>query len=176
MLLSVIGLLVGLPLFILIAGLCLLDTGSPIFRQKRVGRSREPFILYKFRTMALGTPSVSTHLANSAAVTKLGKFLRHTKLDELPQLWNVLRGDMSLVGPRPCLLNQVALIQEREFRNVFSVRPGIVGLSQLKGIDMSSPAHLAESDARMIAEFTLSKYFHYVVLAVIGVGSGDRIR
>lgn len=122
------------------------------------------------------TASVATHLADGSAVTSLGRFLRRTKLDELPQLWNVLKGDMSLVGPRPCLLNQTELISERELHGVFSVRPGITGLAQISGIDMSTPKLLAETDALMLKEMGLLVYFKYILKTVIGSGSGDRIK
>ncbi len=102
--------------------------------------------------------------------------LRRTKLDELPQLWNVLKGEMSLVGPRPCLLNQHELIEERVKRGVFDVRPGITGLAQVNGIDMSTPKLLAETDARMLHANSIASYFRYIVLTVAGKGAGDRIR
>lgn len=130
----------------------------------------------KFRTMRLDTASVATHLADASAVTKLGHFLRRSKLDELPQLWNVLSGEMSLVGPRPCLFNQDALIVERAERQVFNVRPGITGLAQIQGIDMSTPRLLAETDARMLQDFGVSAYFMYIIKTVTGAGRGDRIR
>jgi O-antigen biosynthesis protein WbqP len=118
-----------LPVLLLISIIGLFDTGSPIFLQKRVGRHKKPFTLVKFRTMKKNTASVGTHLADAAAITPLGSFLRRTKLDELPQLWNVLKGEMSLVGPRPCLFNQEDLVAEREQRGVFNARPGITGIS-----------------------------------------------
>jgi len=126
--------------------------------------------------MRLDTASVATHLAEASAVTPFGRFLRRTKLDELPQLWNVLKGEMSLVGPRPCLPNQEELIAERQKRGVFEVPPGITGLAQVNGIDMSEPARLAEVDERMIRTLTLKDYFRYLVLTVTGKGSGDRVR
>src|SRR5690606_7073432 len=134
-LLSLIGILVCFPLMILITLIALIDTGSPLFRQQRVGRNQRPFTLIKFRTMKQGTPSVPTHLASPASITRFGSFLRRTKLDELPQLWNVIKGEMSLVGPRPCLPDQEDLIKERALRRVFDARPGITGLAQLRGID-----------------------------------------
>ena len=102
----------------------------------------------KFRSMNVNTQSVATHLASAASITPFGSFLRKSKLDELPQLWNVLVGDMSLVGPRPNLLNQAKLIEERDSRGVYSVRPGITGLAQIHKIDMSTPQLLAETDAQ----------------------------
>jgi lipopolysaccharide/colanic/teichoic acid biosynthesis glycosyltransferase len=174
--LSFFGLVIGVPIFVVLWILGLLDTGSPLFRQERVGRHQKPFTLVKFRTMRPDTQSVATHLANPAAVTPLGAFLRRTKLDELPQLWNVLKGDMSLVGPRPCLFNQTELIEERASRGVFAARPGITGLSQINGIDMSAPKLLAETDARMLQDLGLSAYFTYIIKTVTGAGRGDRIR
>lgn len=175
-LLALLGLMFGLPLLLVLLLAAYRDTGSPLFRQVRVGRHRKPFVLVKFRTMRPGTASVATHLANPAAVTPLGQFLRRTKLDELPQLWNVLKGDMSLVGPRPCLFNQHELIEERASRGVFSARPGITGLAQIDGIDMSTPVLLAETDARMLEDLGVAAYFTYIIKTVTGVGRGDRIR
>jgi O-antigen biosynthesis protein WbqP len=174
--LSAIGLVVTLPLMLVLWLFGWWDTRSPFFRQERVGRHQRPFTLVKFRTMHPDTASVATHLADAAAVTPFGRFLRRTKLDELPQLWNVLKGEMSLVGPRPCLPNQEELIAERQKRGVFEVRPGITGLAQVNGIDMSEPARLAEVDERMIRTLTLKDYFRYLVLTLTGKGSGDRVR
>jgi lipopolysaccharide/colanic/teichoic acid biosynthesis glycosyltransferase len=126
--------------------------------------------------MKVETQSVASHLANPADVTLIGAFLRRTKLDELPQLWNVLKGDMSLVGPRPCLFNQAELINERALRGVFDVRPGITGLAQTQGIDMSTPKLLAETDAEMIVVLNIKSYFKYIVQTLVGSGRGDRIR
>jgi O-antigen biosynthesis protein WbqP len=174
--LSAIGLVVTLPLMLVLWLFGWWDTRSPLFRQERVGLYQRPFTLVKFRTMRPGTASVATHLAEASAVTPFGRFLRRTKLDELPQLWNVLKGEMSLVGPRPCLPNQEELIAERQKRGVFEVRPGITGLAQVNGIDMSEPARLAEVDERMIRTLTLKDYFRYLVLTLTGKGSGDRVR
>jgi O-antigen biosynthesis protein WbqP len=174
--LSAIGLVVTLPLMLVLWLFGWWDTRSPLFRQERVGLYQRPFTLVKFRTMRPGTASVATHLAEASAVTPFGRFLRRTKLDELPQLWNVLKGEMSLVGPRPCLPNQEELIAERQRRGVFEVRPGITGLAQVNGIDMSEPARLAEVDERMIRTLTLKDYFRYLVMTLTGKGSGDRVR
>src|SRR5690625_1683639 len=173
---ALVGLILLLPLFIVLYLVGLVDTGSPLFRQERVGRGRRPFTLVKFRTMKKDTASVATHLASAAAITPFGRFLRRTKLDELPQLWNVLRGDMSLVGPRPCLYNQEELIAERTERGVFDVRPGITGLAQINEIDMSTPELLARTDAEMIRSLTLGAYIRYIILTITGKGAGDRVR
>lgn len=172
---ALLGLAVGLPVLALLWVIGLLDTGSPLFRQERVGRHQKPFVLVKFRTMRPDTASVATHLADAGAVTRFGRFLRRTKLDELPQLWNVLKGEMSLVGPRPCLFSQVELIEERARRGVFDARPGITGLAQVKGIDMSTPALLAETDQQMLTNLTVGRYFRYILMTVLGKGAGDRI-
>lgn len=175
-LLSLFGLVVSAPLLVVLGVIGYFDTGSPLFCQERVGRQRRPFTLVKFRTMRPDTASVASHLADASAVTPFGRFLRRTKLDELPQLWNVLKGEMSLVGPRPCLFNQQELIEERQRRGVFEARPGITGLAQVNEIDMSTPALLAETDQKMLDDLTLRDYFRYIVQTVLGKGKGDRIR
>lgn len=175
-LLSFLGLIIGFPILILLTLIGLFDTGSPIFRQERVGRNKKPFVLIKFRTMKKDTASVASHLASSASITKFGHFLRRTKLDELPQLWNVLKGEMSLVGPRPGLFNQEELTQAREAKGVFNVRPGITGLAQVNEIDMSTPQLLAETDAKMIRTLNIKSYFQYILMTVTGKGSGDRVK
>ena len=172
---SLLGLVVGFPVLLVLTIVGLFDTGSPIFRQVRVGRNQKPFTLVKFRTMKVDTASVATHLASSASITRFGHFLRKTKLDELPQLWNVLKGEMSLVGPRPGLFNQEELTEERAKRGVFNVRPGITGLAQVSEIDMSTPALLAETDQKMIESLTLVDYFKYIFMTVAGKGAGDRV-
>ncbi|MBA6369709.1 MULTISPECIES: sugar transferase [unclassified Colwellia] len=169
------GLFFGFPILIILTIIGYFDTGSPIFIQERVGRNKKPFKLIKFRTMTVGTASVASHLASSSSITKFGNFLRKTKLDELPQLWNVFKGEMSLVGPRPNLYNQGELILERETRCVYNVRPGITGLAQVNEIDMSTPALLAKTDEEMISTLTISYYFKYILQTVTGSGSGDRV-
>lgn len=171
-----VGLVFGFPIFFLLSVIGLFDTGSPIFRQERVGRHKKPFTLVKFRTMRKDTASVASHLASVNAITPFGRFLRRTKLDELPQLWNVLKGDMSLVGPRPGLFNQEDLTAERDLRGVFEARPGITGLAQLNDIDMSTPQLLAETDQKMLESLSVIHYFRYVFQTVLGKGRGDRIR
>ena len=173
---SLFGLLFALPFLVFLYFIGLFDTGSPIFKQERVGRNKKPFTLVKFRTMTVDTASVASHLASTASITPFGGFLRKTKLDELPQLWNVLKGEMSLVGPRPGLFNQEELTRERDIKNVFSVRPGITGLAQVNEIDMSTPELLAKTDREMIDTLTIGNYFKYILMTVTGSGSGDRVK
>jgi lipopolysaccharide/colanic/teichoic acid biosynthesis glycosyltransferase len=155
------------PLFILIFFIIFLNNGSPIFFQKRVGLNLKNFTLIKFKTMKMGTLSAGTHLIDSSNITCLGYFLRKFKLDELPQLLNVLMGHMSLVGPRPCLLNQKRLIFERKKRGIYKVRPGITGLAQVSGVNMSTPVLLAKIDLKMIKKMSLFYYFYYIFKTVL---------
>ncbi|MBO9480331.1 sugar transferase [Salinisphaera sp. G21_0] len=168
--------LFGSSILLIIYIIGLFDTGSPLFRQERVGRNKKPFTLVKFRTMKVDTASVASHLASSSSITPLGRFLRKSKLDELPQLWNVLKGDMSLVGPRPNLFNQEELIAARDRLGVYDVLPGITGLAQVNHIDMSTPELLAETDRQMIESLTVRGYFKYVLMTATGSGQGDRVR
>ncbi|EKO3632739.1 sugar transferase [Vibrio metschnikovii] len=170
------GLLFLWPVLLIVTLIGLFDTGSPIFVQERVGRNKKPFKLVKFRTMSVDTQSVASHLASTSSITKFGAFLRKTKIDELPQLINVLRGEMSLVGPRPNLFNQEELIKEREALGVYNVLPGITGLAQVQNIDMSTPALLAQTDREMIDTLTIKNYFKYIIMTVTGSGSGDAIK
>lgn len=171
-----LGLLFLWPVLLVVVMLGLFDTGSPIFVQERVGRNKKPFKLIKFRTMSVETKSVASHLANNASITKLGSFLRKTKIDELPQLINVVKGEMSLVGPRPNLFNQEELIKERDAQGVYDVLPGITGLAQVQNIDMSTPELLAKTDKQMIDSLTLKDYFKYILMTATGSGSGDAVK
>ena len=152
----------------------LFDTGSPLFFQQRIGKNQQLFTLIKFRTMSINTDSVGTHLVDTTSITKLGFFLRKTKLDELPQLFNVLLGHMSLVGPRPCLPNQIKLMEERDRRGLFKVRPGITGLAQINEIDMSTPRKLARYDQLMTKSMDLKLYAKLIIATALGKGRGDR--
>jgi len=175
-LLSLSGLILLSPLlFSVFLFSSLFQQGSPLFRQQRVGREEKLFTLIKFRTMRPETGSVGTHEVNPSQVTAWGKLLRKTKIDELPQLWNVLKGEMSLVGPRPGLPNQTRLMQARERLGVFGVRPGITGLAQIQGIDMSTPDLLAKTDAEMIRTMSIFNYGKYIFRTICGSGFGDRV-
>lgn len=173
---AIFGLLLLWPILLVVFTIGLFDTGSPIFIQERVGRNKKPFRLIKFRTMSVETKSVASHLASNASITKLGSFLRKTKIDELPQLINVVKGEMSLVGPRPNLFNQEELIKERDAHGVYNVLPGITGLAQVQNIDMSTPELLAKTDKQMIDTLTLKDYFKYILMTATGSGSGDAVK
>jgi O-antigen biosynthesis protein WbqP len=177
-LLSLIGLIVSLPvLAILVLMIRRESAGAGIFAQDRVGQDATLFRCFKLRTMWSDTPHVPTHEAAVSQITPLGGRLRRTKLDELPQLWNVLKGEMSLVGPRPCLPTQTKLIEERRKRGVLSLKPGITGLAQINSIDMSDPVRLAEADAEYLRSRSLRLDFQILFRTVFsGAGSGDRIR
>ncbi|EPL6455570.1 MULTISPECIES: sugar transferase [Providencia] len=170
---ALIGLIVLSPVLLITSIIGYFETGSPIFIQTRVGKNKKPFKLVKFRTMKVGTSSVASHLVDTNSITKYGTILRKTKIDELPQLINVLKGEMSLVGPRPNLFNQEELIQQRSALNIYDVRPGITGLAQIKNIDMSTPQLLAATDKEMIDNLNLKNYFKYIMMTVTGSGSGD---
>lgn len=148
-------------LFFLILGFCI--SGSPLFVQTRIGKDGKKFQLFKLRTMKKNTISTATHLVPKSAITPVGVFLRFTKIDELPQLWNVILGDMSLVGPRPCLISQKRLIIERKKRKILKVRPGITGLAQINGINMSKPVLLTKTDFKMLKTMNLYFYFYYLI-------------
>lgn len=173
---SFLGLILFSPILLLLIIIGYFDTGSPIFRQERVGMHKKKFHLLKFRSMYLNAPSVATHLASASTITSFGSFLRKTKLDELPQLYNVLMGHMSLVGPRPNLFNQEEVIEERDSRGVYTVRPGITGLAQINKVDMSTPRLLAEIDSMMIKELKPINYIKIIIMTIFGKGFGDRIK
>lgn len=150
--------------------------GPGVFRQDRVGRNGKIFTCYKFRTMKVGTVQAGTHNVSAVAVTDgLGQFLRRTKIDELPQVWNILRNEISLVGPRPCLPVQEELVEERRRRSVLRVMPGITGLAQSEGIDMSDPVRLAVRDAEYVALQSLSLDLGILARTLLGGGQGDKV-
>jgi len=166
---SLIGLIFSSALLVFIFFIGLFENGSPLFIQKRVGYNLKSFSLIKFRTMPMGVRSAGTHLIKDIKLSPFGNFLRRTKLDEIPQFLNVLFGDMSLVGPRPCLFNQRKLINERKKRGVYKVRPGITGLAQISGINMKTPILLAKTDQKMIKNMSLYNYFYYIFKTIFKI-------
>lgn len=173
---AVLGGVITLPVLLVLAvAVRATSRGPALFRQVRVGRKERTFTCYKLRTMAVETPSGVSHEVSTAYVTPLGTVLRRLKLDELPQLWNVLVGEMSLVGPRPGLPGHAELISARRKRGVFDVRPGITGPSQVRDVDMSTPEALAECDQTYTQRPTIVDYLKFVLLTVLGKGQGDRI-
>jgi lipopolysaccharide/colanic/teichoic acid biosynthesis glycosyltransferase len=152
-----------------------LDSAGPaIFAQPRIGKDGKTFTCYKFRTMRQGTPIAGTHEVGAAMVTRSGRWLRRLKLDELPQAWNIVCNEMSLVGPRPCLPSQTALIAARRKRGVLAIKPGITGLAQVNGIDMSDPERLARWDGRYVRNRNFWLDLRLMLATAIGGGRGDR--
>ena len=148
--LSFIGMIVLSPFFLLLVLAIKLDSKGPVlFKQKRIGLHKKHFYILKFRTMRIDTPKdTPTHLLENPEqwITKVGKFLRKTSLDELPQIWNIFVGDMSIVGPRPALWNQYDLIEERDRYGANDVLPGLTGWAQIHGRDELPIAKKAELD------------------------------
>lgn len=170
--------LLGLPPALVICGLVAIPIwlecgGSPFFWQVRLGKDERPFRLLKLRTMAIGTQQTGSHDVGRASILKTGAILRKLKIDELPQLWNVLLGDMSLVGPRPGLPVQQDLTDARRAERVYALRPGITGLAQIDGIDMSTPKLLAKRDACYLGPWSLKQDISILVQTLVGKGRGD---
>lgn len=169
-----ISLLLGWLLAIIWCAIRIDSEGPGLFAQRRVGLGGKEFTLYKFRTMANGTKQAGTHEVSAASITKIGGWLRRTKIDELPQVVNIVRGELSLVGPRPCLPVQTQLIEERARRGVFAVRPGITGLAQIEDIDMSDPERLARWDRQYLMRRSLLLDLRIILATFTGRGQGDR--
>ncbi|HOI46538.1 MAG TPA: sugar transferase [Bacilli bacterium] len=157
--LSFIGLIILMPLFLLIIILIKLDSRGPIlFKQKRIGRNKKPFYILKFRTMRIDTPKdTPTHLLENPQqwITKIGKILRRSSLDELPQIINILKGDMSIIGPRPALWNQYDLIEERDRFDVHKLYPGLTGYAQVNGRDELSITDKAKLDGYYVQHISI---------------------
>lgn len=159
------------PAIAILLAIIILKSGWPgLFVQQRVGRLQKIFSCYKFRTMRNDTHNLPSHMVDKAAITDEGKFLRKYKLDELPQLFNVLMGDMSFVGPRPCLPQQTELIEARHSRGIYNLFPGITGLAQINLIDMSEPALLAEYDALYLERQSLLLDLKILLATFLGSG------
>ncbi|WP_213335310.1 sugar transferase [Enterococcus casseliflavus] len=157
-LLSLLGIIILSPVFLILCIAIKLDSKGPIiFQQKRVGKDKTHFNIYKFRTMRTDTPKeMPTHLLENPDyfITKVGKFLRKTSLDELPQLFNILKGNMAVIGPRPALWNQYDLIEERDKYQANDIRPGLTGLAQISGRDVLEIDLKAKLDGKYTANIT----------------------
>ena len=170
---SFFGLVVLFPVFIVLVSVIKIDSSGPvIYKQKRIGKDLEKFNIYKFRTMRIGTPEKATHLLENPAehITRVGKFLRKSSLDELPQIFNILLGDMSIIGPRPALWNQYDLIQEREKLGVNKIKPGLTGLAQINGRDELEIKKKVKYDKKYMDEISFLvdlKIFYKTFLNVI---------
>ena len=165
--------ILSIPFSILVLILFIFSKGPIFFVQKRVGKNQKLFKLIKLRTMKINTKSVETHLISHEQVTQSGRIMRKFKIDEIPQLINVVSGKMSLVGPRPCLESQKKLIELRKKNNVFSVKPGVTGLAQIKNIDMSNPRFLSKIDKLYIKKMNFCFDVFILVLTLFGKGFGD---
>lgn len=152
----------------------LTSKGPAIFSQPRIGKNGIQFLCHKFRTMVTGTRQAATHELTASSVTKVGSVLRRVKIDELPQIWNLFRNDMSLVNPRPCLPVQEELIKHRRDAGVLTEKPGITGWAQIHGIDMSDPQRLARKDAEYLMLRTIPLDFQIILATLVGRGNGDR--
>ncbi|HGF8076204.1 sugar transferase [Enterococcus faecium] len=157
-LLSLVGIIVLSPIFLILCIAIKIDSKGPvIFKQKRVGKNKSHFYIYKFRTMKVDTPQETpTHLLSNPDffITRVGKFLRKTSLDELPQLFNILKGNMAVIGPRPALWNQYDLIEERDKYHANDIRPGLTGLAQISGRDELEIDYKARLDGQYTANIT----------------------
>ena len=158
LLLSLAGIIVLSPILLILSLAIKIDSKGPIiFKQKRVGKNKTHFYIYKFRTMKVDTPKETpTHLLSNPDffITRVGKFLRKTSLDELPQLFNILKGDMAVIGPRPALWNQYDLIEERDKYHANDIRPGLTGLAQISGRDELEIDYKARLDGQYTANIT----------------------
>lgn len=154
---------------LIVSAFCVLDGGPPIFIQRRVGLGLTSFHLLKFRTLKVGAPEMASHLLSDDYFSPFGKVIRMTKLDELPQLFNVILGHMSLVGPRPCLESQVELVNHRTDWDLYRFKPGITGLPQIMGIDMSDPVSLVRIESEMMSSFCTRNYFLILIETARGL-------
>lgn len=169
---SLFALIILSPLFLLISLIILIGNGKPVlFRQKRVGKNNELFTIYKFRTMKRGTENVASgKLENAnAKITKFGRILRATSIDELPQLFNILNGTMSLVGPRPLIPEETEIRELREKYNVYTIRPGITGWAQVNGRDNISLEQKALLDKEYVEKQSLGFDIKILIMTVLKV-------
>ncbi|KKB35453.1 sugar transferase [Bacillus thermotolerans] len=177
--LSFFALLLFSPLFLVLCLLIKMDSPGPIFfKQKRAGENDSHFMIYKFRSMRIDTPNVSTDKLGdpSIYITKVGHFLRKTSLDELPQLLNIIKGDMSIVGPRPALYNQYELIKARKKVNVHALKPGLTGYAQVKGRDFISDEEKVAYDKYYLEHMSFFFDIKIIWMTVISVVKSEGVR
>ena len=154
--LAILLILIFFPLYLLLALVICLQDGEPaIFKQRRVGRNGQEFIFYKFRSMPVSTPNVESRETQKIQITPFGKFIRRTNLDELPQIYNVLRGDMSFIGPRPPICCQKELVEMRRANGALALQPGMTGWAQVNAYDGMSPEQKAAFDAEYASRFSI---------------------
>lgn len=166
----------GALLMVIAAILLRRDGPGPIlFKQVRVGQNESLFTLYKLRTMRVGTADKASHEVDANQITRAGRILRRTKLDEIPQLWNVFKGEMSLVGPRPSLPSQHELLDARRLHGVYAIKPGITGLAQIQNVDMSNPTKLAEIDGKYVSTRSTMGDVAILFATISGSGRGDAV-
>lgn len=177
--LALCGIIILSPLLLVICLFIKVDSKGPIvFKQKRIGINKSTFMIYKFRTMRTDTPKeMPTHLLNQAGsyITKVGKFLRKSSLDELPQLFNILKGQMSVIGPRPALWNQDDLIAERDKYGANDIRPGLTGLAQISGRDELPIDKKAALDGKYASAITFSMDFKCFIGTLISVSKEEGV-
>lgn len=177
--LSIIGLVVLSPLLLVLVIAIKVDSRGPVlFKQKRVGKGKQHFYIYKFRTMRIDTPKeMPTHLLENPDqfITRTGKFLRKTSLDELPQLLNIIKGEMAVIGPRPALWNQYDLIEERDRYGANDIRPGLTGLAQISGRDELEIPIKAKLDGEYTRNITLMMDLKCFFGTIISVTKSDGV-
>lgn len=179
-LLSVLGVICLSPIFIIVIILIKIDSKGPIiFKQKRIGKDKKEFEIYKFRSMRIDAPkNAPTHTLENPNmyITKVGQFIRKTSLDELPQLINIIKGDMSIVGPRPALWNQYDLIAERDKYNANSIRPGLTGYAQVNGRDELPIEIKAKYDGEYLSKYNFLFDLKIMFLTIFKVLKRDGIK
>lgn len=178
-LLAFIFIILSLPLFIVVLVAVSLDLKTtPIFKQLRMGKNSEPFIIYKFRTLKPNSPQIPTYeiLDYSEYCTKLGLFLRVSSLDEIPQLWNIVKGEMSFVGPRPVMLDELELNSRRTELGIYNIKPGITGWSQINGRDMLDIERKIQYDLEYLNNKSILFDVKIILLTLIKVLKRENVK
>jgi O-antigen biosynthesis protein WbqP len=169
---SILGIILLSPVFILVSIIIKLESrGTIIFKQLRAGKNSKPFYIYKFRSMKIDAPNVATHefTDSNDFITKIGKFIRKTSIDEIPQLFNILKGDMSIVGPRPVILEEEELIELRQFNNVDTILPGITGWAQINGRDNIGNEEKVKYDYEYLTTRTMGLDLYIIAMTFVKV-------